>query len=207
MRKIDEINNPNSCWNRAKPNEMVFVLLGRDIAAPRAIYAWIQERIRRRKNLITDPQLLEAEKCAEIMRAENAAAIHQEIKKQWPHKTTVGEVCEIVRTIMQVDVVSVEIEQWTSGKYEVFFWINGKDSPDAVRWNPQFELPLEYANTASFGAAVARASMDLVSLIGFICDHIQSMTTSKAIRERDLGALYELAWEIVQSKKMPATAG
>lgn len=33
MIKRDEVSNPNSCLNRAKDDEMVFVLLARDEAA------------------------------------------------------------------------------------------------------------------------------------------------------------------------------
>jgi hypothetical protein len=70
MRKIDELNNPASCLSRATLSEMTFVLLSRDLAAPVAIRAWIAERIRIGKNLPDDPQLLEAEHCAQIMESE-----------------------------------------------------------------------------------------------------------------------------------------
>jgi L-aminopeptidase/D-esterase-like protein len=54
----------------AHPEEMVFVLLGRDAAAPVAIRAWVQERIRLGKNAPTDEQIAEAMQCAEIMERE-----------------------------------------------------------------------------------------------------------------------------------------
>ena len=60
MIKSKELSDPNSCLNRAKGNEMVFVLLGRDRAAPVAIRAWINERLYRGKNVISDPQIQEA---------------------------------------------------------------------------------------------------------------------------------------------------
>ena len=60
MKKKDEIANPDSCFNRARPDELVFVLLGRDLAAAIAIRAWCNERIRLRKNIATDHQILEA---------------------------------------------------------------------------------------------------------------------------------------------------
>jgi len=37
MRKRDELSNHKSCINRAREDEMVFVLLGRDPAAPAAM--------------------------------------------------------------------------------------------------------------------------------------------------------------------------
>jgi len=67
MRKRDELTNPNSCMSRAKDNEMTFVLLGRDSAAPKTIKFWCRERIRIGKNKPNDPQILEALRCAEEM--------------------------------------------------------------------------------------------------------------------------------------------
>lgn len=61
MRKRDELSNPNSCMNRARDNEWTFVLLGRDKAAPVAVRAWIEERIRLGKNKREDMQIVEAE--------------------------------------------------------------------------------------------------------------------------------------------------
>ena len=67
MLKRDELSNPNSCLNRAKDDEMIFVLIGRDIAAPEAIRAWTVERISSGKNVESDEQIQEALKCAEYM--------------------------------------------------------------------------------------------------------------------------------------------
>lgn len=62
MLKKDELTNPNSCINKALPDEMVFVLLGRDKAAPAALRAWIGERLRLGLNLLmSDPQIAGAE--------------------------------------------------------------------------------------------------------------------------------------------------
>lgn len=72
MRKRDELTNPESCMSRARDDEMTFVLLGRDFAAPVAIRAWIKERIRLGKNRRGDPQLVEAEQCAIAMDADRA---------------------------------------------------------------------------------------------------------------------------------------
>lgn len=60
MRKIDEVNNPNSCFNKARENELIFVLLGRDEAAPIAIQSWIDARVRLGKNTYDDDQIKEA---------------------------------------------------------------------------------------------------------------------------------------------------
>jgi len=49
---------------------MLFVLLGRDVAAPKAIRAWIAERLLRGKNQADDPQIREAQACAETMERE-----------------------------------------------------------------------------------------------------------------------------------------
>lgn len=61
MKKIDEIKNPSSCFNKALDSELVFVLLERDEAAPIAIQAWIEARIRLGKNSRDDSQIREAE--------------------------------------------------------------------------------------------------------------------------------------------------
>lgn len=73
MRKRDELSNPAGCMFRAKDDEMTFVLLGRDAAAPAAIRAWVAERIRLGKNRPDDPQVLEAEGCARVMEEEREA--------------------------------------------------------------------------------------------------------------------------------------
>lgn len=63
MLKRDELTDPNSCINKARDDEMTFVLLGRDPAAPVAIRAWINERIRLGKNKINDKQIADATRC------------------------------------------------------------------------------------------------------------------------------------------------
>ena len=67
MRKDLEVAHPTSCWNKATDSELVFVLLGRDKAAPAAIEAWCQERIRIGKNVEGDPQIVDARRCAAEM--------------------------------------------------------------------------------------------------------------------------------------------
>ena len=67
MRKLDEIQNPASCLNRAKDDEVLFVLRGHDLAAPATIRAWCAERIALGKNNPLDWQLVEAEQAAQMM--------------------------------------------------------------------------------------------------------------------------------------------
>lgn len=74
MRKTEELTNPASCMSRAMPNEMTFVLLGRDAAAPHAIREWVKERIALGKNKPDDPQIVEALQCAAIMDVDRASA-------------------------------------------------------------------------------------------------------------------------------------
>lgn len=54
----------------AHAEEMVFVLLSRDAAAPVAIRAWVAERIRLGKNTDSDQQIVEALECARVMETE-----------------------------------------------------------------------------------------------------------------------------------------
>lgn len=70
MRKAEELRNDNTCLKTAHPSEMVFVLLSRDYAAPVAIRAWVEERIRLGKNVRTDAQILEALAVADTMEGE-----------------------------------------------------------------------------------------------------------------------------------------
>jgi hypothetical protein len=60
MRKRDELADPRSCLNKARDTEMLFVLLGRDESATVAVRAWIEDRIRRGKNVRTDAKIIEA---------------------------------------------------------------------------------------------------------------------------------------------------
>ena len=70
MIKRDEIEYESSCFNKARDDERVFVLLARDPAAPVAIRAWVAERLRIGKNSITDAQVIEALDCASRMERE-----------------------------------------------------------------------------------------------------------------------------------------
>jgi len=70
MIKREELTNPDSCMSRARDEEMTFVLLARDAAAPVVIRAWVVERIRIGKNKENDAQVKEALACANRMEAE-----------------------------------------------------------------------------------------------------------------------------------------
>ena len=63
--------------------EHLFVLLGRDAAAPFAIRAWVQERIRLGKNTPTDPQITEALECALQIEGESGGAVRVNVDREW----------------------------------------------------------------------------------------------------------------------------
>lgn len=75
MRKIKEIHIAESCFNKALPYELIFVLLGRDVAAPAAIRAWVAERLRLGKNVTGDAQIGEALGLASMMEIEGKESI------------------------------------------------------------------------------------------------------------------------------------
>lgn len=70
MRKRDELAEADSCLNRARPDEWVFTLLGRDVAAPYAIREWAARRVALGKNRLIDPQIAEALAVADAMERE-----------------------------------------------------------------------------------------------------------------------------------------
>lgn len=67
MKKKDELADPDSCLNRAKDDEIIFVILARDVAAPHAVIEWALERCRRGKNRLIDTKIIEALECAVAM--------------------------------------------------------------------------------------------------------------------------------------------
>jgi hypothetical protein len=74
MRKEEELSNPRSCLNKARPGEMLFVLLGRDEDAPETVRFWAARRVLRGKRGRDDPQIVEALKWADAVEAEQAKA-------------------------------------------------------------------------------------------------------------------------------------
>lgn len=73
MRKCDELADPKSCLNKARAEEWIFVLLARDAAAPAAVRAWVEARVRLGLNEPGDPRLVEAEGWAREAEAESGA--------------------------------------------------------------------------------------------------------------------------------------
>lgn len=80
MYKFEELSNPSSCMSRASESEMTFVLLARDSAAPFAIRAWVDERIRLGKNKACDKQIRESLACARIMEIQGKSLAVKEPK-------------------------------------------------------------------------------------------------------------------------------
>lgn len=81
MRKSEELSNPNSCMSRARPDEMTFVLLGRDVTAPTVIREWCRLRIKSGKNLPGDQQILEAAHCADVMESERVTSDYASLQQ------------------------------------------------------------------------------------------------------------------------------
>jgi hypothetical protein len=77
VRKRDELTDLTSCMNRARDDEWTFVLLGRDRAAPVAVRAWIEERVRLGKNRRDDAQIVEAERWIATVLAEQEGPRHE----------------------------------------------------------------------------------------------------------------------------------
>lgn len=80
MRKFLELRHRESCLARAGDDEMLFVLLSRDKAAPATIRYWVSERCRTGLNCDNDPQIVEALECARIMELEgkpDPAVLHE----------------------------------------------------------------------------------------------------------------------------------
>lgn len=67
MTKIQEINNPLSCLNKAADDEPIFVLRASDECAPEAIRDWVHWRFIFEKNKPGDAKLNEALALAEKM--------------------------------------------------------------------------------------------------------------------------------------------
>jgi hypothetical protein len=97
MRKRDELTNSNGCMFRAADDEMTFVLLGRDVAAPATIRAWTAERIRLGKNLASDPQIQEALDCANTMELERGTVASKEVEL---NPKTFPEACAIYEKLL-----------------------------------------------------------------------------------------------------------
>jgi hypothetical protein len=60
MKKLDELSDPNSCLNKARDDEQLFVLIGRDPAMSQTLRYWAHKRIQLGKNKQDDQQIQEA---------------------------------------------------------------------------------------------------------------------------------------------------
>lgn len=69
MTKKEAIENPNSCWNKAGDDTIVFILIDTDEAMPDAIRAWINKRLASGKNFLYDPKIVSAEEVAAAVEA------------------------------------------------------------------------------------------------------------------------------------------
>lgn len=205
MRKDLESTDPKSCWNRARPDQFVFVLLDHDVTTPGTIRDWVNRRIKAGKNKdVNDPQIAEALALADQIEKEQRA---QALKKAWPHNTTVEQACEIVRRILDVEKVDYVVDYYLNGRAEVRIWIMGHESPNAIQWNATFDLPpaSHQVTEKELLISIPRSSMDLLTLINFVCDNggevsIPFGAVEHIMRDRDLGALYAAAWRIVSQR-------
>jgi hypothetical protein len=73
MMKCDEINDPDSCFNKARATEIIFVILERDAAAPATIRKWVSERIELGLNQPGDKKLTTALEVADRIERHHAA--------------------------------------------------------------------------------------------------------------------------------------
>lgn len=67
MKKLDEISNENSCLNKSKENEPIFVLCARDPIAAKIVRLWAYIRIGEFYNTAGDNKINEALKLADEM--------------------------------------------------------------------------------------------------------------------------------------------
>ncbi|HJT76191.1 MAG TPA: hypothetical protein VJ739_03230 [Gemmataceae bacterium] len=73
MRKRDERERPDSCWNKARDDERLFVLLDRDEAFPGTVRFWAAERVRLGLNRPGDPKLESALREADEVERDHAS--------------------------------------------------------------------------------------------------------------------------------------
>lgn len=69
MIKAQEIDNLESCLNKAAVDEPLFVLRGKDVTAGETVRDWTRKRIAAGKNRPGDEQIVEALAIAEAMDA------------------------------------------------------------------------------------------------------------------------------------------
>lgn len=69
MKKRDELTNPNSCFNKAKDDDYIFVLIQKDITMADTIRQWVRLRVEAGKNQYIDAKVDEALKLANLIDA------------------------------------------------------------------------------------------------------------------------------------------
>jgi hypothetical protein len=63
--KRENIDDPNSCWNKARDDEQVFILLGRDEQMAGTIRDWADRRIAAGVDTDSSPKILSARRLAD----------------------------------------------------------------------------------------------------------------------------------------------
>ena len=82
MIRNDELTKVNSCLNKARPDEMLFVLRAHDRAAPATIRFWVDQRVRLGLNTANDSQIADAWNCAHEMECQREDEDRQSALKQ-----------------------------------------------------------------------------------------------------------------------------
>lgn len=83
MIKAQEIDNLESCLNKAASDEPLFVIRGKDICGGDTVREWTRKRVAAGKNHPQDQQILEALAIADAMQA-YAARRAQEVRGEAP---------------------------------------------------------------------------------------------------------------------------
>lgn len=60
MTKAEHLADPNSCWNKAKDDEPIFVVLGRDLAYTATVHEWASARYEHGLNYFSDAKVVSA---------------------------------------------------------------------------------------------------------------------------------------------------
>jgi len=92
--KRDEMFVLDSCLNKAREDEMLFVLLARDPAFPATVRFWAAERVRLGKDGPASPKVLSALACAAAAEREHAAAAAADVPPG-RHRTQAQQVLDL----------------------------------------------------------------------------------------------------------------
>jgi|SRR6516164_7956501 hypothetical protein len=98
MTKIDEYNLAASCFNKAKDNELMFILLERDLATPDTIRFWVKKRFDLGLNESIDTQIKEASMLANTIEDNQ---LKRKAKTVCVHGTSVLQDCRYCRASME----------------------------------------------------------------------------------------------------------